>query len=191
MAMNPWPVIAVAGVLLLAAGCSGSMSTQRLSDEALNNTQDEIKGVVFYQPALFAEVTLKTIYVRDGQYVGRSTDTPPACTEVMAEKTVTLPDLKKPYSIRYHAGMFETSTFGVTLKEGMLASVNAAPTAAPTPSLNLPTPTGALMPLGIPAAGTAAAPGPHWGLQHVQLAPARPACNEGPVVVGYRRIELP
>jgi hypothetical protein len=166
------------------------MSTQRLSDEAMSSTTDEIKGVVFYQPALFAEVTLKTTYVRDGKYVGRSTDNPPACVEVMAEKTVTLPDLKKPYSVRYHAGLFETSTFGVTLKDGMLAGVNAAPMASPTPQLPTPPLGGALTPLGIPAAAPTV-PAPSWGFQHAQLQNERPACNDGLVVVGYRRLEIP
>jgi len=194
MALCPRVAVSLVATSVLAA-CSGSMATQRLSEDAMSNTQDEIKGVVFYHPALFAETSIKTIYVREGKYVGRSTDNPPACVEVVAERAVTLPDLKKPYSIRYHAGIFETSTFGVALKDGMLAGVNAAPHAvAATPQLSFPTSpvTGTLAPLGIPAGSTTAplAP-PAFGLHHVQLQNERPACNEGPVIVGYRRLEIP
>lgn len=194
MAWRPRLVIGLGAGLLAIAGCSGKMSTQRLSDQAMSSTDDEIRGVVFFQPAVFAEVTLRTTYVRDGKYIGRSTDASPACVEVMAEKAVTMPDLKKPYAIRYDPGMFETNTFGVTLKDGMLAGVNAAPTATQSPSL-LPAPPlgGALMPLGLPAATPGPNEPPRWGggVQHVQLANERPACNDGPVLIGYRRIEIP
>lgn len=191
MATRPQIAFGVAGSLLAAVGCSGSMSTQRLSDGAMNDTQEEIKGVVFYQPALFAETTVKTAYVRDGTYIGRSTDGSPACSEVASERVVTLPDLTKPYSIRYHAGLFETSTFGVTLKDGMLAAVNAAPAAAAAPQLPLPAPPlgGTLTPLGIPA--TAAPAAPAWGFRQAQLPAGLPACNDGPVITGYRRLSIP
>src|SRR5262249_44147682 len=120
--------IVLAGALAIGA-CSGSVSTQRLTEKMQSDPQGKVSGIVYYPPALFAEVTLKTALVRDGKLIGRSGESPPACNDVTAEKVVMLPDLKNPHTIQYQPGMFETNTFGVSLKDGMLAAVNSQPSA--------------------------------------------------------------
>jgi hypothetical protein len=181
------------GAVMALSACSGQVHTQRLTDEALADTEHRIKGVITYQPALFAEMSLKTMLVVNGKPNGSATDNPPACSPVPFEKTVILPDFKNPYRVSYDAGIFETNQFGLTLNNGMLAAVNGNSQPPPSSSssgpslLNTPIPT----PLGIPLS---AGPGP-WGaapnLRNVASDNTLPACTDGPVVVGYRRLVLP
>src|SRR5581483_4287083 len=101
-----------------------------------------------------------------------------------------------PYRVSYDPGLFETNKFGLALKDGMLASVNGeAPVPADSSSsknsggiLAAPIPT----PLGIPLSTE---PSPSWngppGLRPAAAEDTIPACNDGPVVIGYRRLPLP
>jgi len=185
-------IAAVAGAALALAACSGQVHTQRLTDEALADTEHRIKGVITYQPALFAEMSLKTTLVTNGKPAGSATDNPPACSPVPFEKAVILPDFKNPYRVSYDPGIFETNKFGLTLNNGMLGAINGdaqpPPSSSSSPSL---LPGGIPTPLGIPLS---AGPGP-WGaapnLRNVASDSSLPACTDGPVVVGYRRLVLP
>ena len=137
---------AVAGALL--AGCSGAVSTQRVDTTMLDQPGEKVSGVVYYPPALFAEITTRTAYVNDGKLLGLATDSPPACAEVTTKKLVMLPDLTNPHTIQYKPGLFESAgTFGVSLRDGMLAAVNAAPSSERSQLLP------ALAPGGSPLAG--------------------------------------
>jgi hypothetical protein len=186
-------IAAASCTALVLSACSGQVHTQRLTDDALTDTEHQIKGVVIYQPAMFAEMSLKTMLVTNGKAVGSASDNPPACSPVPFEKTVTLPDLKTPYRISYDPGLFESNKFSISVNNGILASINGdthptASTSSSSPSLfSAPIPT----PLGIPLN---AGPGP-WGaapnLRNVASDNTLPACNDGPVVVGYRRLILP
>lgn len=178
--------------LCVLCACSGQVHTQRLTDEALSDTKHRIAGVVVYQPGLFAEMSLRTMLIVNGKPNGSASDNPPACSPVPFEKTVMMPDLKNPYRVSYDAGIFETNQFGLTINNGMLAAVNGTPPPPPPSSSSgasvlshIPTP------LGIPLN---AEPGP-WGaapnLRNVASDSTLPACNDGPVIVGYRRLVLP
>jgi hypothetical protein len=207
-------VLALTGAAV--AGCSGVIETRKVTPEAMNNTDDWVKGVIIYQPALFAEISSKTTLVEGGKLKGSSADKPPACVPVQSEKTVALPDLKNPYQIRYSPGLFDSNTFGVQLQLGTLTSVNGnvsgamngAPAAGGSSSTSgglsaVPIPT----PFGIPLSAPAAPPpqgtfgpvtlehiqfGSHTAsVRRVQLRPSLPACNDGPVILGYRRLVMP
>jgi len=191
--------IALMVVAALLAGCSGDIEMQQLSAEQLHDTQHRIHGVIVYQPALFVEMSAKTTLVVDGKARGNSADNPPACTPVRAEKVVALADLNNPYRVTYKPGLFDSNTFGVTLRDGLLAAVNSNP-AAPgggvgssvTSSLAAlpPVPT----PLGVPLSAPDAPFGPGFStpmIEQIQARSTLPACNEGPVIIGYRRLPLP
>lgn len=205
-------VLAVAAATL--AGCSGVIETRKLTPQAMNNTDDWIKGVIIYQPAMFVEISSKTTLTEGGKLKGSSADNPPACVPAQSEKTVALPDLKNPYQIRYSPGLFDSNTFGVTLQLGTVASVNGnlagALNGAPGTSgsgagiggglASVPIPT----PLGIPLSSPAAPPSDDFktvraiervqlrpNVKRVQLHPNLPACNDGTVILGYRRVSLP
>lgn len=185
--MRSTAVTAVALGLVLAA-CGGQIRTQRVAENQLGSSAQRIDGVLFYQPALFAEITVRTALINDGKMIGRSTDTPAACAEVTTERALLMPDLAKPYAIQYNAGLFETNRFGVALTNGMIAGVNA------TPSVDRP---------GLPIPGVqtlAGAVNPAFLMvgnsqdTYVRPAQARAdlaACNDGPVVIGYRRLQMP
>jgi hypothetical protein len=178
--------VVLAAVLL--AGCAGKMSTQRVGSNQIDNPEQTIGGVVFYQPALFAETTVRTTLISDGKLVGRSSDSPPACSEVTVERVLLMPDLAKPYRINYEPGLFETNRFGVTLTNGMLAAVNAQPSSE-VPKLPIP---------GVQTLASTVNPGFALvgGGQEAFVVPAQgrtnpTACNDGPVVIGYRRLVIP
>src|SRR5262245_12823977 len=143
----PHRIAFLAATALCLAACSGSVATQRLTDERINKNES-IDGVVFYQPALFAETMIKTAYVQDGKLLGRSTDSPAVCIEVPSERVVMMPDLQRPYQIRYRPGLFDSNTLGVSLNQGMLAAVNSTP--VPPSSNPL---LGNIMPGGVPMTG--------------------------------------
>lgn len=170
------------------AACGGQIRTQRVTENQLNDPAQRTDGVLFYQPALFAEVTVRTALINDGRMAGRSTDSPAACSEVTTERALLMPDLSKPYSIQYNAGLFETNRFGVTLSNGMIAAVNATPSVE-RPSLPLPgvqTLAGAVNPAFMMVGGNQEA-----YVRPAQARPDLPACNDGPVVIGYRRLQMP
>jgi hypothetical protein len=178
---------ALALAAMLLAGCAGKMSSQRLGANQVDNPAQEIAGVVFYQPALFAETTVRTALINDGKLVGRSSDSPPACAEVTVERVLLMPDLAKPYRINYEPGLFEINRFGVTLNNGMLAGVNAQPSSDP----KLPIP-------GVQTLASTVNPGLALvdSGQEAFVVPAQgrtnpAACNDGPVVIGYRRLVIP
>lgn len=188
--------VAFGFVTLLVTGCGGRVETRKLSDDAMNNTEKRITGVIIYQPAVFAEMSLKTTYAVNGKPAGSSKDNPPACTPVPSERAVALPDLKNPYIVTYSPGLFDSNTFGVTLQSGMLVGVNSNSTAPPNSGASASTPLGAIpipTPLGIPLS----APAPTGGnatlpiFNRIADNANLPACNDGPMIVGYRRLGLP
>lgn len=179
-------IIAIAALGL--AACGGQIRTQRIAENQIDDPARRIDGVLFYQPALFAEITVRTALINDGKMAGRSTDSPAACSEVTTERALLMPDLAKPYAIQYNAGLFETNRFGVTLSNGMIAAVNATPSVE-RPSLPIPgvqTLAGAVNPAFLMVGGTQDA-----YIRPAQAQPSLPACNDGPVVIGYRRLQMP
>lgn len=191
-------VVALGLVAVTVAGCAGEIEMRRVSDKEMADTKHWVSGVIVYQPALFVEISAKTTLIEGGKLKGSSADNPPACVPVQSEKTVALPDLKNPYQIRYDPGLFDSNTFGVTLQTGVLAAVNGnisgALNGAPAGSgssggsLSLPAiPT----PLGIPLAAPEEPNTSLPAIEQIQLRSTLPACNDGPVVLGYRRLPLP
>jgi hypothetical protein len=184
--MTPLKTLAVFAAVLTLAACGGQIRTQRVSENQFDNPQQRIDGVVFYQPALFAEVTVRTALINDGKVVGRSTDSPAGCAEMTTERVLMMPDLAKPYSIQYDAGIFETNRFGVTLDNGMISAVNATPSSE-RPSLPIP---------GVQKMAGAVNPAFLLASQDPYVRPMQargdlPACNDGPVVIGFRRLQMP
>jgi hypothetical protein len=197
-------VVALLMVAALLVGCSGEIRMRKLTDQAVNDTEHPIRGVLVYQPAFFIEQSVKTTLVVNGKPAGSANDTPAACTPVPSERVVALPDLRNPYAISYHAGLFDKNTMGVVLNSSMVQAVNAAPAPAPSSSSSsgnsftsalaalppIPTPFGII---SNPNAGGISTPGsPITTIQQRQ--PSRSslaACTDGPMIVGYRRLELP
>ena len=195
--------VALGVVAIVVAGCAGHIEMRKLSDKRMADTEHWVSGVIVYQPALFVEISAKTALIENGKLKGTSADSPPACVPVQSEKTVALPDLKNPYQIRYEPGLFDSNTFGVSLQTGVLATVNgnlagalngaaaAAGGAGGGALASLPTiPTPLGIPLSTPAPRPELAPQPA-AIEQIQLHASLPACTDGQVVLGYRRLPLP
>src|SRR5258708_18371636 len=193
-------VVALIVVAALLVGCSGEVRMRKLTDTAMNDTEHSIRGVVVYQPAFFIEQSIKTTLVANGKPAGSSTDRPPACSPTPSERVVALPDLKNPYAVSYHPGLFDKNTMGLVLTNSMLQAVNPHPAAASSGSVQssltsalaaLPIPT----PFGVISTPKVDVPEPGLPYTTVQQPQTRrsnlPACTDGPMIVGYRRLELP
>jgi hypothetical protein len=196
-------VVALLMIAALLMGCSGEIRTRKLTDTAVNDTNHPIHGVLVYQPAFFIEQSVKTTLVVNGKPAGSANDTPAACTPVPSERVIALPDLRNPYAISYHPGLFDRNTMGVTLSSSMLQGVNSAPSPSPSssPTNTLASTLAALPPIPTPfgfianpnAGGSVSTPGsPITTVQHRRPSQSTlPACTDGPMIVGYRRLELP
>jgi hypothetical protein len=179
---------------------------RKLTDQVVNDTEHPIHGLMVYQPAFFIEQSMKTTLVVNGKPAGSANETPAACTPVPSERVVALPDLRNPYAISYHPGLFDKNTMGVVLNGSMVQAVNATPAPAPSSSSSgssftsalaalppIPTPFGVIS--NPDGGGSLSSPGlPITTVQ--QNVPRRsrsslPACTDGPMIVGYRRLELP
>jgi hypothetical protein len=194
--------VALVVVAALLVGCSGDVRMRKLTDTAVNDTKHSIHGVIVYQPAFFIEQSMKTTLIVNGKPAGSSTDRPPACSPAPSERVVALPDLKNPYAISYHPGLLDKNTMGLVLNNSMLQAVNANP-AAPNSSSSQSGLTGALAALPIPTpfgvisspkiGGDRPEPGlPYTTVQQPQTRRSNlPACTDGPMIVGYRRLDLP
>jgi len=195
-------VVALLVVAALLIGCSGEIRMRKLTDTAVTDTEHPIHGIIVYQPAFFIEQSVKTTLVVSGKPAGSSRDTPAACTPTPSERIVALPDIHNPYAISYHPGLFDRNTMGVTLNSSMLQAVNATPAQSSSSSSGITTALAALPPIptpfGIisnPKASDDGLSGPGLPYTTVQQArPSRsnlPACTDGAMIVGYRRLELP
>ena len=199
-------VVALMVVAALLAGCSGEVRTLRLTDTAMNDTEHPIHGVVLYQPAFCIEQSVKTNLTKDGKPAGSSTDSPPACSPSPSERVVALPDLRNPYAISYHPGLFDKNTMGLVLQAGMLQAVNASPAPAASPGSSssggitgalaalppIPTPFGIIS--SPPGSAEPSGPGAPFTTVQQTRPPSRsslPACTDGSMIVGYRRLQLP
>lgn len=196
-------LVALLMVAALLIGCSGEIRMRKLTDTAVNDTEHPIHGVLVYEPAFFIEQSVKTTLVVNGRPAGSANDTPPACTPVPSERVVALPDLHNPYVVSYHPGLFDRNTMGVTLNSSMLQGVNSAPGSSSSSSTTgsitsalaalppIPTPFGVI---SNPNAGGVSTGGSAITTVQQRRPPSRsslPACTDSPMIVGYRRLELP
>jgi hypothetical protein len=130
------------------------------------------KGVVFYPPTFVRVTYVFSVRIDSlGNVVGTEQGTPP-CEPVREKEEVTImPDLERPMLLRNASSALSGSKFGVTLNNGMLASVNVETTETASQLL---TPVGTVL---AAAFAVPAAVGP-------------PACNAGSRVQRFEPIRL-
>jgi hypothetical protein len=109
----------------LCAGCSGTLYTA-------NNAAFEdgkVKGIIFYPPALYKEMSQTTVAIKDGKVIGTAGDPQNPCRPVPSVKLISAPDYSQPHRVWYEHGLLETFTFSTTLDAaGDLLSVNTQST---------------------------------------------------------------
>jgi len=119
MKMLYLPILAIS-----VAACSSNFVT-RPYDPAKD--AKEINGIKYYEAA-FVRVRYEftALTDRDGNYLGSSSDSPPACARaVQKEELAVWPDPTNVRVVENKPSAFSSTTFGVTLSNGMLVGVNA------------------------------------------------------------------
>ncbi len=112
-------------VTIVLTGCSGHLYTVINPDIGNSKSVDKkIEGVLAYPVMDVIEVYETTALVdeKTKDIVAKA----PNCVPERSSKFSTRADYSKPYQLKYEPGLFETNTFAVTLKDGVLASVNTS-----------------------------------------------------------------
>jgi len=166
--------------LVLAAGCAHSFATKPVTEESWFESGKEMDGVVYFPPSYVRVTWEYRMRVDDkGQILGRH----PAgagqneCTPlVQKEEVQLLPDLSRPLLIVNKPKALSSGSLAVTLEHGMLKSVNSETTTLAGELLQAASQT---LAASIPAAIAADVLPGYAG-----------ACNSGPVIARFERLEL-
>lgn len=115
-------VIAVL-IVTLISGCSGHLYT--VINPSLDGKDKKVEGIITYQPINVIELYKTTLLVdeKSGNVTGSSGNG--NCTEDKKIKFSTRADYNKPQLVGYAPGLLEKNKFGLTLKDGVVASVNS------------------------------------------------------------------
>jgi len=117
------------------SGCASHIETVKIDPETLQQIGNGIEGVTYYEPKL---VKLRYEYTqlvsKDKGLIGSSLEG--TCKPIVQkEEIVTLPDYQNPRAILHKPSRFSSAEFGVTLNNGMLASVTSKSTPQTAPIL--------------------------------------------------------
>lgn len=106
-------------------GCSGHLYTVINPDlTAKNGIEKKVEGVIVYPVQDVVEVYQTTTLVdKSKKIIGTA---PKVCTPKRSIKFTTRANYSNPYIIKYEAGLLETNSFGVTLKDGVLTGINTS-----------------------------------------------------------------
>lgn len=108
---------------VLLASCSGHLYTVLNPDITSQEGKPmRIVGVLAYPVINVIEIYETTIL--EDEKTKKVISHAPKCLPVRSMKFSTRADYNKPYQIMYEPGWLEMHTFGVELKDGVLASVN-------------------------------------------------------------------
>ena len=118
---------------LLLTGCSGTLYTVKNPQFDENN---KMQGVIFYGYKVVSKpVKLDRIINKVTGEISHSIyhpkDSGKYCAPDVKYLEVPVADYAQKYAMMYEPGLFETNTFGVTLSDGKLASVNTSSTPGP------------------------------------------------------------
>ncbi len=116
-------LITVALLTLGLIGCSGHLYT--VVSPSLDGKDKKVEGVITYQPVNVIELYKTTMLVdeKSGNILGTSTNG--KCVEAKKIKFSVRADYSKPQLVGYAPGLLDKNKFGVTLKDGVIASVNS------------------------------------------------------------------
>jgi len=167
--MYPSKPIAALLVAFGLAGCSGHLYTVVSPTLAGNDTR--VEGVITYQPQNVIELYKTTILVDDKSGNVLGTSATGGCIEDKKIKFSTRADYTKPQLVGYAPGLLERNKFGLTLKDGIVASVNSE--SDPTSGLK---DLAAVLPF---------VKAPYGEIKSATVAPGgQPLCNAGDKLIG-------
>lgn len=128
--MNKMISAGLLAVSMTLNGCSGHLLTVK-NPFSPEDQRKEFKGIITYQPINVVELYRSTVLVDEkGNVIGSLLKG--ECIE--SKKTIlsVRGDYSNPQMVYYKPGIFDSNKFALTLKDGVIASVNADsdPTAA-------------------------------------------------------------
>ena len=114
--------------VVVLMGCASRIETVIVDPKSLQATGRGIEGVIYYEPRLVkVRYELTQLVDKDKGLIG--TREKGTCTPVLQkEEIVTLPDYENPKAVLHKPSWFSSAEFGVTLNNGMLASVTTKST---------------------------------------------------------------
>lgn len=129
MSFNKSLFVIVLAILL--AACSGRIYT--VVNPSLDGKDRMLNGVITYQPVNVIELYKTTLLVEESsnKVIGSSADK--KCIEEKKVKFSIRADYNKPQLVGYAPGFLDKNKFGITLKDGLVLSVNSE--SDPTSSL--------------------------------------------------------
>lgn len=116
--------LSVTVVLTLAlGGCSGHLFT--VINPSLTGDNKKVEGIITYQPVNVVELYKTTLLVdeKSGNVIGSSANAD--CSEDKKIKFSIRADYNKPQLVGYAPGLLDKYKFGLTLKDGVIASINS------------------------------------------------------------------
>jgi hypothetical protein len=121
--------------VVTTAGCASYIETVKVNPETLQATGTGVAGVMYYEPKLVkVRYEFTQLVDKEKGLIGSSLEG--TCKPVVQkEEIVTLPDYQNPRAVLHKPTWFASSEFGVTLNNGMLASVTTKSTPQTAPIL--------------------------------------------------------
>lgn len=113
---------------VLISGCASYIETVKVNPDTLEASGKGISGVIYYEQKLVKVRYVFTQRIEKGKGVVGSVDNKTCQPVIQKEEIVTLPDYSNPRAILHKPSWFSSSEFGVTLNNGMLASVTSKST---------------------------------------------------------------
>lgn len=119
--LNVYRLPAIATLITALYGCSGQLYT--VVNPTLDGKDKTVEGVITYQPVNVIELYKTTLLVDDaGSIKGSSVNG--ECQEDKKMKFSIRADYNKPQLLRYVPGPIDKNSFTISLKDGLIASVN-------------------------------------------------------------------
>lgn len=114
---------AIAFIVTGLGACSGHLYT--VVSPSLDGKDKKVEGVITYQPVNVIELYKTTILVdeKSGNVMGSAAAGD--CAEDKKIKFSTRADYNKPQLVGYAPGLLDKNKFGLTLKDGVVVSVNS------------------------------------------------------------------
>jgi hypothetical protein len=170
--MHPRIAMLAPALFVLLPGCAGNVRTIALAPGALAAGSSHA-GVVYYEAQYLKLTYAYTARIDEKSGVVGTADARTCVPIVQKEEVALMPDLTRPMLIRNDAGFLSAARFAVSLKNGMLESVNVDPAERVSGVLSA---SGAVLKelpdlLRTPAAGTA-------------------PCNASPRLVAFEKLAL-
>lgn len=115
-------------MFLVVFGCANQFQTSRFDMDKWEPKGNAVNGVIYYEPQLVKiTYTFTTLVDEKGNILGTAADG--ACERMIQKEEISVqPNYSEPRILINKPSLFASGKLGVTLNNGMLASVNSEST---------------------------------------------------------------